>query len=546
MSLGKKLTAMVPARVVLAMMTSLGVVTIYMVRINLSMGIIAMVHTVSASDEAAHHTRTVPYCLKYRQTDEKDTNNTSFTTTTETHDSYNVSISTTLPDTAEYSYDYNLTMKELEDKMFLTSGQRGTVLAAFFYGYFVTGLLGGRLAELYGTKLVLGGSVFLGSILTLLTPIAARFHYWALIALRAAMGLGQGVAYPSMHAMIARWVPPLEKPRFTAFVFLSSCLGIIVTMPMCGLIIDSLGWPYIFYVSGALSLLWLGVWMRFMYETPADHPRISKEERDYILEGIKEGTAGKKPSRVPWKQMLGSLSFWAIIVCHVGNMFGWTLLATQLPTFMNSVLGFSIKSNGALSSLPFLARYLGGNCISWLGDWILTRGWLSLLATRRVFTLVGLCIPALMLAVVGYVGCNSTAAIALLCVGTFFNGAQVPGYISNMQDIAPNLAGTLLGASTTVAYMLSMLSPIVVGVLTPDQSPGQWQSAFWVATAVYVSAAVFFCFCCSAELQQWNFGDRDDAEAGGAKEESKVLLQEREKGRVPTDADEEDAKKSAS
>ncbi|ROT72384.1 Sialin [Penaeus vannamei] len=289
------------------------------------------------------------------------------------------------------------------------------------------------------------------------------------------MGLGQGVAYPSMHAMIARWVPPLEKPRFTAFVFLSSCLGIIVTMPMCGLIIDSLGWPYIFYVSGALSLLWLGVWMRFMYETPADHPRISKEERDYILEGIKEGTAGKKPSRVPWKQMLGSLSFWAIIVCHVGNMFGWTLLATQLPTFMNSVLGFSIKSNGALSSLPFLARYLGGNCISWLGDWILTRGWLSLLATRRVFTLIG----------------------------------------------------TLLGASTTVAYMLSMLSPIVVGVLTPDQSPGQWQSAFWVATAVYVSAAVFFCFCCSAELQQWNFGDREDAEAGGAKEESKVLLQER-------------------
>ncbi|XP_069987753.1 putative inorganic phosphate cotransporter isoform X2 [Penaeus vannamei] len=428
MSLVKKLTAMVPARVVLAMMTSLGVVTIYMVRINLSMGIIAMVHTVSASDEAAHHTRTVPYCLKYRQTDEKDTNNTSFTTTTETYASYNVSISTTLPDTAEYSYDYNLTMKELENKMFLTSGQRGTVLAAFFYGYFVTGLLGGRLAELYGTKLVLGGSVFLGSILTLLTPIAAHTHYWALIALRAAMGLGQGVAYPSMHAMIARWVPPLEKPRFTAFVFLSSCLGIIVTMPMCGLIIDSLGWPYIFYVSGALSLLWLGVWMRFMYETPADHPRISKEERDYILEGIKEGTAGKKPSRVPWKQMLGSLSFWAIIVCHVGNMFGWTLLATQLPTFMNSVLGFSIKSNGALSSLPFLARYLGGNCISWLGDWILTRGWLSLLATRRVFTLIGLCIPALMLAVVGYVGCNSTAAIALLCVGTFFNGAQVPGH----------------------------------------------------------------------------------------------------------------------
>ncbi|XP_047497038.1 sialin-like isoform X1 [Penaeus chinensis] len=545
MSLVKKWTAMMPTRVVLAMMTSLGVVMIYMVRINLSMGIIAMVQTVSASDEAAHHTRTVPYCLQRRQTDDNTNDNVSFSTAAETLSNYNIGDSTELPDAAEYSYEYNLTMEELGDKMFLTSGQRGAVLAAFFYGYFLTGVLGGRLAELYGTKLVLGGSVFLSSILTLLTPIAARTHYGALIALRAVMGLGQGVSYPSMHAMIARWVPPLEKPRFTAFVFLSSCLGIIVTMPMCGLIIDSLGWPYIFYVSGTLSLLWLGIWARFMYETPADHPRISKEERDYILEGIKEGTAGKKPSRVPWKQMGGSLSFWAIIVCHVGNMFGWTLLATQLPTFMSSVLGFSIKSNGALSSLPFLARYLGGNGLSWLGDWILTRGWLSLLATRRVFTLVGLCIPALMLAAVGYVGCNSTAALALLCVGTFFNGAQVPGYVSNMQDIAPNLAGTLLGASTTAAHMLSMLSPMVVGVLTPDQSPEQWQSAFWVAAAVYVSTAVFFCLCCSAELQQWNFGDSEDVEAEVPQEESKVLLQEKEKGQVATEADENSAKKSA-
>ncbi|XP_042856150.1 sialin-like [Penaeus japonicus] len=427
--------------------------------------------------------------------------------------------------------------------MFLTSGQRGTVLAAFFYGYFVTGLFGGRLAELYGTKLVLGGSVFLGSILTLLTPITARAHYGALIALRAVMGLGQGVAYPSMNAMIARWVPPIEKPRFTAFVFLSSCLGIIVTMPLCGLIIDSFGWPYIFYVSGVLSLLWLGIWIRFMHETPAAHPWISKEERDYILEGIREGTAGKKPSRVPWKQMLASLSFWAIIVSHIGNMFGWTLLATQLPTFMSSVLGFSIKDNGALSSLPFLARYLGGNCLSWLGDWILTKGWLSLLTTRRVFTLVGLCTPGLVLAAVGYVGCNSTAALALLCVGTFFNGAQVSGYISNMQDIAPNLAGTLLGASTTAAYVFSMLSPMVVGVLTPDQTPGQWQTAFWVAAVIYISASVFFCFCCSVELQQWNFGAGDDTEAGGPKAEGDILLLEKQKLLLITEGDKEETKK---
>ena len=48
------------------------------------------------------------------------------------------------------------------------------MLAAFSYGYVTTQLIGGRLAELYGVKLVYGLSLVGTAILSLLSPAVAR------------------------------------------------------------------------------------------------------------------------------------------------------------------------------------------------------------------------------------------------------------------------------------------------------------------------------------------------------------------------------------
>lgn len=51
---------------------------------------------------------------------------------------------------------------------------RGQLLAAFSYGYVTTQLIGGRLAEIYGVKLVYGVSLVGTAILSLLSPVVAR------------------------------------------------------------------------------------------------------------------------------------------------------------------------------------------------------------------------------------------------------------------------------------------------------------------------------------------------------------------------------------
>lgn len=67
---------------------------------------------------------------------------------------------------------------------------QGHILGAFFYGYLVSQVPGGLLAERFGGKWVLVGSLGLSTLATVLTPVAARASYVLLIFLRVLCGIG--------------------------------------------------------------------------------------------------------------------------------------------------------------------------------------------------------------------------------------------------------------------------------------------------------------------------------------------------------------------
>src|SRR5215475_791695 len=82
---------------------------------------------------------------------------------------------------------------------------KGIVLSSFFYGYLATQVLGGWLADRYGGKIVLGLGVLWWSIFTMLTPPAAAISLTVLFIARVGMRLGEGVAFPAIHNLFARW-----------------------------------------------------------------------------------------------------------------------------------------------------------------------------------------------------------------------------------------------------------------------------------------------------------------------------------------------------
>lgn len=82
-----------------------------------------------------------------------------------------------------------------------------------------------------------------------------------------------------------------------------------------------------------------------------------------------------------------SVPFWALTVLHFGSNWGLYFLSTAAPKFMNEVLGFKLAAAGFLSALPYLARLLAGFMFGSIGDFVRQKGWFSVTATRKFFTL---------------------------------------------------------------------------------------------------------------------------------------------------------------
>ncbi|XP_047501430.1 sialin-like isoform X2 [Penaeus chinensis] len=467
-----------PTRMALAAMAWLGFINLYMVRINLSVIIVAMVRRNSTVDRRAP-------CLS-------PFNNTLGLET-----------------------DDNPRMTENEEgEMNWDETIQGFVLGSFFYGYAVSQIIGGRVSELYGTKWVFGGCIFSGGLSALLSPVAARAHYGVFIALRIIQGICQGMSWPSMHACIARWIPPLERPRFIAFVYFAAALSTSFTMPLCGAVIATHGWAAAFYVTGALSLVWCVLWFGFMHDSPREHPRITSKELKYIEDALQEQGRNTDCSlKLPVRSIVTSLPVWAIIFANAGNTWGLAVFIAQLPTYMKNILGFSIKQNGFLSALPFLLRYVGAILWSSLGDWLTTHRYLSIRASRRLFSILALWGPATMVLGVSFAGCNWQATIGLICLAFFCNGAVTASIMVNHTDIAPNFSGTLLGIDNTFSSIVSFVVPVVVGVMTDgEQTLGQWQKVFWICVPMYAFTEVFYLAFSSGSVQPWNYRDETSAD----------------------------------
>ncbi|XP_076052951.1 sialin-like isoform X3 [Oratosquilla oratoria] len=453
-----------PARVSLTLLTATGIMVIYMARVNFSITIMEMaVFPDSVSTSASG--RAASSCIDAEGTGEtggggggKGQGGGGGIVDTTNATSSNITLSS---DKLEESIQ--------DPRMVLTGAQQGAVLGSFFYGYVMTQLLGGRAAEIYGTKRVLGITVFAGAIISMLTPLAYSFGYVALIINRVALGIFQGVCYPAISALSTTWIPALERPRFLSASCTANCLGIVLTMPMCGFLIETLGWPSVFYFTGAVSLLWVALWAWLMYDKPEQHPRISPEELEYIQNATRGSNAKAKPTRIPWRSIMTSIPLAAAMVAHMSNMFGWTILVTLLPTFMKNVYGFAIRESALLSAMPFLSRFLGSNIWSWVTDYVLTKELLPVTTCRKIVTFIGLFCAGLAIVGASFVGCNAYLAVGLLSLATFLNGAVVSGYFAAILEMAPNLAGTLTGYGNTLGSVSAFLAPVITGVITANQ-----------------------------------------------------------------------------
>lgn len=94
--------------------------------------------------------------------------------------------------------------------------EQNLVLGCFFWGYILTELPGGRLAELVGGRRVFGHSMLWASVLSLITPGAAILDFKALIIVRVILGFMLGASWPAILPLSSVWIPPMDRSKFIA------------------------------------------------------------------------------------------------------------------------------------------------------------------------------------------------------------------------------------------------------------------------------------------------------------------------------------------
>lgn len=100
--------------------------------------------------------------------------------------------------------------------------------------------------------------------------------------------------FPTINVLLSKWAPLSEKSRLVSFVFSGTQFASLVMLPTAGLLASSSGgWPAIFYVSGAIALLWVLIWSLIGANSPADHQTISSTERNFIIVSLSDTTSKK-------------------------------------------------------------------------------------------------------------------------------------------------------------------------------------------------------------------------------------------------------------
>ena len=91
-----------------------------------------------------------------------------------------------------------------------------------------------------------------------------------------------------------------------------------------------------------------------------------------------------------------------MILSDTGNCWGLYVIASNGPTFLKYMLGVDIKTNGILSGLPWLSRYLGGVLSGLIADYLLSHEIFSVLWVRRIFNSICMCGPGIVMLILGF------------------------------------------------------------------------------------------------------------------------------------------------
>jgi sugar phosphate permease len=374
----------------------------------------------------------------------------------------------------------------------------GIIFSAFVWAYALFQVPGGWLSDRFGPRGVLAGVVTYWSIMTAAT--AAAFSGTSFIVVRFLFGVGEAGAFPGATRAMQLWYPQRERGFVQGVTHSASRLGAAIAPPLVVLIMTQLGWRPVFFICGAVGIVWALWWSLTYRNLPEEHVLVNKAELQRIR-GVDENGAIKPPpiekqTNVPWGTLVRSPNMWAIMCAYFTYVYCLWIFLSWLPSYLIEFRHFDLIKVGLFASLPLLAGVVGDTVGGLATDWLLKKTGSAKIG-RRVVAIVGLlgcavCIvPAALTA-------NAYVAVYCLTGAMFFLEFTIGPSWAVPMDAGGKYSGTVSGMMNMAGNFGGALSPIVFGVLV---QVGSWQAPFIVAAALLVIGSAVWAFWLDPDRQ---------------------------------------------
>lgn len=394
------------------------------------------------------------------------------------------------------------------DAIGVDQSSKGLILSTFYWGYVVSQIPGGWAAQKIGGRRVLLFSFIFWSLTCALVPLDPSRVYWLVIA-RLLVGVSQGFIFPSLHTVLAQWVPPHERSRSVSLTTSGMYLGAACGMLFIPSLVRLRGPQSVFLVEAALGGLWSILWVKFASDAPrSDNPKATAAgfgEHLLPLTKSKEspnaqsGRGALRAAKIPWKKIMFSWPVWAIVVNNFTFHYGLYVLMNWLPTYFELCLKLSLQEMGSSKMLPYLNMFVFSNIGGIVADHLITRKILSVTKTRKLLNSVGFICAAF--ALIGLPKFRtSTWTVFCSSISLGFLALGRAGFAVNHMDVAPRYAGIVMGVSNTAGTLAGIVGVSLTGKILDSakaanmdlSNPQSWNSVFFIPGYLCIFSSIFF------------------------------------------------------
>jgi len=365
---------------------------------------------------------------------------------------------------------------EVAKELQLSAISMGYIFSAFGWAYLLMQIPGGWLLDRYGSKKVYTYSLFFWSLFTFMqgfvdmVPLA--YAGISMFIMRFMLGFSEAPSFPANARIVAAWFPTKERGTASAIFNSAQYFSLALFSPLLGWLTFAWGWEHVFTVMGGIGFVLTFLWVKFIHN-PTDHPRMSKEELDYITQGgavvdmdhKKPGAVVEGPKLHYIKQLLTNRMMLGVFFGqYFINTITWFFL-TWFPIYLVQDKGMSILKVGMVASIPALCGFAGGVLGGVFSDSLIKRGY-SLTVARKIPIVLGMLLASTIIL------CNytdSTALVVTLMAFAFFGkGFGALGW-PVIADTAPKEMVGLCGAVFNVfGNVASIVTPLVIGYLVSE------------------------------------------------------------------------------